>query len=134
MIERLGRDDKDWILGIWKHYEPVLGRSPSTIWYRAWQNPGDNEFWVGIRPHAFAHYRVRKADGIKVLYEIATDPSLKRKGYARQLIQHIGFPMELKTDALHAESNAFYVSLGFKLAGQKSDREGTKLMNIYRRL
>ena len=125
----LGAEDKDWVLRVWKPAAKVLGVDAGTIWYRWVTYAPANEHWIGVREVAFAQYRQRR-DGVKVLYSIGVAPVAKRQGLGRRLIEHIGFPMELKTDADHAESNAFYRKLGFKFAGQK--RGGAKVFNIYR--
>lgn len=131
-IVALTLEDRDWVFRVADFSKSILG--PIGLpWSRSWPTPGPRDFWVGIREAAFAHYRLR-LDGIKVLDEIAVHPHAKGLGLGRELVEHIGCPMELKTDADNAESNGFYRHLGFKLAGQKTSKNGKKLFNIYRKL
>lgn len=131
-IVPLTQEDRDWVVRMWEREKSVLGIDPGRAWYQSWKTLASNEFWIGVKGKAFAHYRVRRRDGIAVLYEIAVGE--KRQGWGKKLLFHIGFPMELKTDAAHQESNAFYQKLGFNLVGQRTTRAGDKLLNIYRRL
>jgi GNAT superfamily N-acetyltransferase len=134
VIQVLGPEDKEWVLKIWAAEAAVLGVDPGLIWYRAWKDKAPNEHWIGISNIAFAHYRIRQRDGVRVLYEVAVAASSKRQGLGQELLKAIGYPMELKTDAGHAESNAFYVKLGFSLLGQRPTKSGNKLLNVYRRV
>lgn len=132
-VYKLAATDKEWVMRVWKPSEKILGPR-ELAWKRSWMlGPKPNDCWIGIEQVAFAHY-LKRRDGINVLYEIGVDPQVKRGGYGRQLIFHIGFPMELKTDADNEESNAFYRRLCFTHVGQKRSKNGKKLFNIYRRL
>jgi ribosomal protein S18 acetylase RimI-like enzyme len=126
--------DRDWVLGVWKHSQGILGDSnvASRTLHFFQTARSANEHLVVIRKVAFAHYRVRK-DGQRVLYEIAVDPSERRKGHGKRLLAHIGTPMLLKTDAFNEESNAFYQALGFILEGVSTSRLGDKTLNHYAR-
>lgn len=131
MIRNATPEDKQWIEPIFKREDHILGKGFfGTIWYRYWQavEKKGRERWIVIPEVAFAHYRERK-DGVKVLMEIAVTE--KRKGFGRELMRNIGLPMELKTDADHLESNAFYKALGFYPAGEKRSRDGKKRLRIW---
>ena len=125
-------EDQKWVGKLFDLNRDVLGKvSGGTVFWRALNSGNEREhFWV-IPEVAFAHWLVRK-DGVKVLYEVAVHPDNKRQGLAKRLLQHIGLPMELKTDADHAESNAFYQALGFKKMGYKTAGSG-KRMAIYQK-
>lgn len=136
MIERLARTDEEWVKRLFVANAGVLGIGDvaNQTWYRYWARQNDGgEFWKVIRPHAFAHYRVRK-DGWRTLYEIAVAQEAKGQGLGRRLVEHIGFPQRLKTDASHAESNAFYRKLGFQLVLTTQSKDGNKLLNHYEKV
>lgn len=96
------------------------------MFWRWLQNGATNERIIVVEPLAFAHYRIKK-DGSRVLYEIAVDVAAKRQGLGRLLMERVGRPVMLKTDRDHAESNAFYKSLGLSLAGVTVARSGKRL-------
>lgn len=136
MIRDAVEADEKWVKRVFTASDHILGKGFfGTIWYRFWQNyrvhRGASERWVVIEEKAFAHFKQRR-DGVKVLYEIATDEAARRQGHARALVAYIGFPMELKTDSNHQESNTFYQALGFYPCGEKRSRDGMKKMRIYR--
>lgn len=128
MIEELGPADKPWVERLWRQ-AGVFGDDAGLLVWRALHPSSPNERCVGVREKAFAHYRVRK-DGVRVLYEIAVDATLKRTGLGRALIAFIGAPLLLKTDVSNAESRAFYTRLGMREFGPKAARNG-KLMVEY---
>lgn len=123
--------DKSWVEPIFREHDFVLGKGFfGTIWYRYWTGGSENEFWDVIPCMAFVHYKRRK-DGVNVIYEIAVGSEFKRKGLGKMLLDHVGYPMELKTDVQHRESNAFYKGCGFYPAGEKRSRDGLKRMRIW---
>lgn len=124
-------EDVEWVRPIFDVADHVLGKGFfGTIWWRFWNQRNGEEHWVVIPKLGFAHFKVRK-DGWKVVYEIATAPEAKRQGVGRRLLDFIGTPMELKTDADHEESNAFYRRCGFYPAGLKRSRDGKKRLRIW---
>lgn len=131
MIRDAKPEDEKWVGAIFKKADHILGKGFfGTIWWRYWNQGTPSEFWIVIPDIAFAHYKVRK-DGVRALYEIAVEEGHKRQGYGKALLRHIGFPMELKTDANHEESNRFYKACGFYPAGEKRSRDGTKRLRIW---
>lgn len=122
--------DLDWITVLFNQNSKILG-SASQVMYRWLHQRSRGEKMLVIRPYAFAHFNVRK-DGWKTLHEIAVSEAVKRQGYGKALMEAIGYPMQLKTDADNEESNLFYQKLGFACMGQKTTRSG-KLVNIYQR-
>jgi ribosomal protein S18 acetylase RimI-like enzyme len=125
-IELLVPTDEPWVARLWRS-AGVFGSG--LLVRRALNSTSHNEFCVGVREKAFAHYRVRK-DGVRVLYEIAVDPAHKRHGIGRALIAHLGVPVLLKTDADNVAARSFYERMGMRLVGQKVARNG-KLMVEY---
>ena len=125
-------EDMPWVKRIFQSADHVLGKGFfGSIWWRYWQSKNPRERWIVIEGRAFAHYVTRR-DGVKVLYEIAVAEESRRMGLGKLLLDYIGRPMELKTDADHGESNAFYRALGFHPVGSKRSRDGKKVMRIYR--
>ena len=104
------KSDKDWILEIFNQNKTILGgRSYGTLqWKRFWENKKQNEFWVIIEDKAFCHYLKRFRDSVNVIYEIAVHNDYKKRGLGKKIIEHIGKPIELKTDFDSNESNSFY--------------------------
>jgi ribosomal protein S18 acetylase RimI-like enzyme len=129
-------DDQKWVAKLFDLNKDILGKvGGGSVFWRALNGGNPREhFWV-IPEIAFAHWLVRK-DGVCVLYEIAVSAQWKRRGLATRLLSHIRGPgnniIELKTDAEHAESNAFYGALGFKKMGYKTAKSG-KRMAIYQK-
>lgn len=128
-IEVLEAPDGVWVKLVWRACKHILG-GPSP-WHRWLSSGAPNEHFVGVRPIAFAHYRERR-DGVRVLYNIGVAPGVRRRGLGRALLEHMGSPIELKTDAADPVSNAFYTALGFTRAGSTETKAG-KPMHIYRR-
>lgn len=107
----------------------------SLIVLKEWaEGRAPRDVFIGISEEAFAHYVVRKKDGVKVLREIGVTEGARRKGYGSALLGMIGLPLELKTDEDNEASNAFYQNHGFKLVGKKRSRDGKRIHRIYRRL
>jgi GNAT superfamily N-acetyltransferase len=104
-------DDGGWIRQVWE--EKRLGAFALT-WYRYWHGSPPNEYWWVIQGRAFAHFRVNRRTGVCNLYEIAVAADARRQGYGKRLIQAIGLPIRLKTDADNQDSNAFYLALGIQ--------------------
>ncbi len=130
-IDRLKDDDWEWVEPLFAANKNILG-SVSMMRWRWCAKPYDlREPILVIRPYAFAHFH-KKKNGEVTLYEIAVDPSMKRKGLGKRLMEKMGYPMTLKTDADNEESNAFYKALGFICMGSKETKSG-KPVNIYTR-
>jgi len=126
------REDAEWIKPIFVA-ERAMFWDFGRIWYRYWAGwPDAWERWMVIRPHGFAHFRVRR-DGTRVVQEIAVAAAARRQGIGSELLGAIGRPIELKTDAQNLGSNAFYQALGFELINTVAAEHGQRLMNVYRR-
>lgn len=129
-VESADDADEEWIEALFEANSDILG-SFSPAWWR-WRNADTaRNRWIVIRPIAFAHFLERQ-DGVKTLYEIAVDQRVKRAGIGTRLLDEIGYPMKLKTDADNAESNRFYRALGFERVGQDTTSSG-KPVNRYRK-
>lgn len=128
-VETVLPEDRAWVLALWRLDTRVLGKDAGSVFWRYTQRTGDAERWVRIGQVAFCHYRVLR-DNSRTVYEIAVHPDHKRRGLGRRLLEHVGRPTRLKTDAGHAESNAFYQRLGFVMYDQVQARDG-KLLNCY---
>ncbi len=128
-IEGATKSDFDWITKLFKKNEGILGSADLTIWRH--KNSNAKSRFIVIRPHAFAHFNLKR-NGEKTLYEIAVDTNMKRMGIGRALVDFIGAPMLLKTDADNIASNAFYASLGFFLLGEKFTKSG-KRVNVWKK-
>lgn len=129
MIEDFTEADIPWVRELLKK-NPTLLHDPGQVIWRFFNQRQSGEFWMVIRPHALAHFKVRR-DGWKTLYEIAVDATQRRNGYARKLVEHIGRPLQLKTDEDNVESNAFYKALGFLPMGLVVSSKG-KRINVYK--
>ena len=127
-IEPVQDSDFEWIKPLFKLNEGILGSADMTLW--RYQNGQKKDQFVVIRPHAFAHFN-RKKNGEVMLYEIAVDPKMKRQGLGKALLDYMGTPMLLKTDADNIESNAFYKKWGFVLLGSKFTKSGKKV-NVWK--
>lgn len=131
-IRKATADDQKWVGKLFDANKSILGNvSGGTVFYRWIKGGNEREHFDVIPEIAFAHWLVRK-DGTRVLYEIAVHESMKRKGIGRRLLAHIGFPMELKTDAGNEESNRFYQALGFIKLGYK-ETAGGKRVAVYQK-
>jgi ribosomal protein S18 acetylase RimI-like enzyme len=129
MIRTIRESDKVWVKPLFDSNQSILGPF-DVAWYRYTTSKNRSEKWVVIEGEAFAHYLIKK-NGERTLYEIAVKS--KGKGLGRILLNHIGYPMNLKTDADNAESNEFYRRCGFTCVGQKMSKSGEKTFNIYQR-
>ena len=125
--------DQDWIIEIFSENKKILGGAGygRLQWKRFWDNDKNNEHWLVIREKCFCHYLKRLKDGVNVIYEIATKNQFKRKGYGKQIIEHIGKPIVLKTDYDSDESNTFYKKIGFKDIGVSYTKSSNKKMQNY---
>lgn len=130
-IEAAVPADQKWVGKLFDANKAILGNvSGGTVFWRWRAGLNPREHVVVIRPElAFAHYLVRK-DGTRVLYEMAVTAEAKRQGLGRAILEHIGRPIELKTDADNQESNAFYRRMGLVCVGQKTGGSG-KVMNVF---
>lgn len=119
-VRPLVEADGRWLARVWASVEGDIGSwfvVGSRAWYLHCKSPGPREVWVGVPECAFAHYVTRKRDGVAVLSELGVEPDSRRRGLASALLRTIPRPLELKTDARNAASNAFYRSLGGVLLG-----------------
>lgn len=123
--------DAAWVLPLFTANQSILGPA-SVAWHRFWAGARTRNHWIVIEGLAFVHYR-RRLDGVYVIDEIAVDAAAKGRGLGRRLVERIGLPIELKTDADNAESNAFYQRLGFYPAGTKRSKSGKKLFRLWRK-
>ncbi len=124
--------DQKWVAKLFDKNKEILGYvSGGTVFWRWLQDvkKHDRHQFLVIPEVAFAHFLVKKT-GEKVLYEMAVDPEQKRKGLGRKLLDRIGRPLTLKTDADNVESNSFYVRYGMRLMGTTEAASGKRL-NIY---
>ncbi len=129
-IEKAVLEDMEWVGKLFSANKKILGEmAPTSVFYRWFHGKNPREKFVVIRPFAFAHYLVR-LDGIQTLYEIAVQEDQKRKGMGSSLLEFMGRPISLKTDATNDESNLFYRKLGFHCVSQITGGSGKKL-NIY---
>lgn len=117
--------DLGWILRLFAQNSGILG---NPLWLRNSYRSNGHRLIV-VREIAFAHYRIGK-DGLRTLKEIAVSASHRKQGVGRALLEAIGRPIMLKTDADNEESNRFYKSLSLSLVGQVKSKNG-KLMNVY---
>lgn len=84
-------------------------------------------------PAGFVHWRIRSrgpAAGERYVEQIVVAPAARRRGVGRALLEGVGRPVRLKTDADNNHSNDFYRALGFTLAGRVPSRAG-RLVNVY---
>lgn len=125
-------EDQKWVGKLFDANRRVLGNmSGGTMFFRWLKSSNPREKMIVIDGLGFAHYLERR-DGVKVIYEIAVAVEAKRRGVGRKLVEAVGFPCQLKTDADHYESNAFYKRLGFRNVGVVMSKSG-KAMNVYHR-
>lgn len=132
LIDIATREDAAWIRPIFEA-ERAMFWDFGRIWWRYWHSVAPGEWWLVLRPDAFVHFR-KRLDGMRVVEEIAVAPGARRNGVGRFLLQSIGRPIELKTDAQNLASNAFYQALGFDLIETTAAERGSRLLNLYRRL
>ena len=136
-IRLASKEDKEWVLEIFSENKVILGGKGygNLQWKRYWDNfqEKDNERWIVIESKAFVHYLIRKRDGVKVVYEIATKNEHKKKGFGKMLIEFIGEPIELKTDYDSEESNSFYKKIGFVPLGVSYTKSKNKKMMNYKK-
>jgi ribosomal protein S18 acetylase RimI-like enzyme len=128
-VELATEADLEWIKPVHNANKNILAEYDGRNTWTALNDPKKQNWLIVVRPYAFARFYVRK-DGTKTLFEIAVREDMKRKGIAKLLLDYIGRPVNLKTDADNEESNAFYRALGFVLLGRKTTAKG-KPVNIY---
>lgn len=131
-IEEATAEDREWIEAIFAADRRFLGSVFGSVWYRYWQADNPREHWWVIRPCAFAHW-MQRLDGWKTLYEIAVGEEYRKSGYARRLIEEIGLPLRLSTDAENLVSNLVYQKLGFNQVGWKQSRDGRRILVVFER-
>jgi ribosomal protein S18 acetylase RimI-like enzyme len=133
LIRDIGEGDREWINRLLDANPHLTGAAGKIPLFRFLRDRPKGEFWVAIGVVAFAHFRVRR-DGAVVLYEIAVDERVKRRGLGRALMGYLrryGLGgIELKTDSEHEESNAFYLALGMKCYEESRAKYG-KLVKKY---
>lgn len=136
-IRDITKQDEDWLKALFNKNSYILGGFGPT-WYWYWRKKDNKESgwerdkWVCIENIAFAHY-LERLDGTKTLHEIAVDDSQKCKGIGKILLQYIGYPMQLKTDANNFESNEFYRKAGYTFVGTKRSKNGKKIFNLWKK-
>jgi ribosomal protein S18 acetylase RimI-like enzyme len=77
---------------------------------------------------AFCHYH-RRRDGVSVIYEICTPEEARGQGLARQMIDMLLCPIQLKCP-VDNESNRFYEHIGFELMGVEDGKK--RKLNVWR--
>lgn len=133
-VELAKPTDFEWIKPLFKANESILGAADVVLWRyneAKKKDPNKKDLFIVVRPFGFAHFLVKR-DGTRTLYEVAVDSSQKRRGIGKALLDAIGYPMSLKTDADNPESNNFYRKLGFICVGSKFTNSGKKV-NVYQR-
>jgi ribosomal protein S18 acetylase RimI-like enzyme len=130
VIRPARREDKEWVKPLFER-DRLLGRFGPPWWYYWSRYRDPEERWdVVDGGQGFVHYRARQ-DGLVSLYEMAVHPDYRRQGVGTALVNHLGRPIALKTDADNTVSNAFYTALGFTLMGQTYSQNGKKTLNVY---
>jgi GNAT superfamily N-acetyltransferase len=128
-IVRLDESDQGWIVRLFDENKVELGSFGKAVVWRWVNGKAENDIFIGIREVAFAHYRIRQRDGVRVLYEIAVSSSARGRGLGRRLVEYIGFPMTLKTNSTN-KARSFYERLGFSFKGEVHAKDG-HAMAIY---
>lgn len=77
---------------------------------------------------SFCHYHTRR-DGVTVIYEICVPKEARGKGIAREMINMLPLPIQLKCP-VDNESNEFYKHIGFVLLSVEPGRK--RNLNIWR--
>lgn len=139
MIVPVTQEDKAAVLALHRADPEAKKIWPSGIgqaWYWYWNSPAREEHWVKSVMEfgtllGTVHWSVR-LDGWRNLRDIAVHPSARGIGIGRELVEHIGLPIVLKTDH-DSLANQFYLRLGFRLVQTVASRSGKKLFNEYRR-
>lgn len=127
-VRPASESDRDWVLAVWGPEGERLGNVGGSVWYRFWHaDERSRERWLVLEPFGFVHYRTRR-DGVNVVYEIAVAVGARRRGVARQLLEAVGKPIELKTDANNGVSLAAYAALGFVRLGESVARDGKRVL------
>lgn len=80
--------------------------------------------------HSFCHYHTRK-DGVTVIYEICVPKESRGKGLARQMIEMLLPPVQLKCP-VDNESNDFYRHIGFSLIDVEQGKK--RRLNVWQKL
>lgn len=76
----------------------------------------------------FCNYHHRR-DGVNVIYEICVSDNFRHRGIAKEMIDKIPRPIQLKCP-VDNESNNFYVHIGAKLLETVSGKK--RALNVYR--
>ena len=72
------------------------------------------------------HWRVRN-DGVRVVDEVVVAAHVRRQGYGRALLNHVGRPVELKVDATNKTGAMFALGVGLQpVARVPSKGRGTQ--------
>ena len=77
---------------------------------------------------SFCHYH-RRRDGVSVIYEICVPKEARGQGLARQMLNMLLLPIQLKCP-VDNESNGFYQHMGFTLAAVEPGK--TRQLNVWR--
>jgi GNAT superfamily N-acetyltransferase len=126
-IEPATEDDKAWIMALWKANTAYLGRHGEMQWFRYWSGSAPNAHWDVLREQGFVHWRQRR-DGWRTVYDICTaEPG---RGVGRQLMEHVGRPVRLKTLAENTNAQEFYRHLGMVLSGRHRAHDGTQFVEM----
>ncbi len=132
--------DKDEILALFKQDEEtkkIWGSGGGQSWYWYWHKPeGKQEYWVKavVSGHivGFIHWSVRKRDNWRNLQDVIVHKDVRGRRVGKQLVDHIGAPVYLKTDH-DSLANSFYQRWGFRKGETVPSRNGKKLLTYYYR-
>lgn len=127
MIEPATEEDRDWLLELWKANEEHLGWFGPRTWHMFWKGHAPNEHWDVLRPQGFIRWRNRR-DGWRTVYDIAV--AEQGKGLGRLLMEHVGRPVRLKTNASNLNAQGFYRHLGLSIAARSHTRDGRGIVEF----
>lgn len=126
-------EDKQAVVKMFNQEKKIWPWGGGVIFWRFFNNRGRTEQWVKAviddQVVGFAHWAM-KADNTRTLYDIIVSPEHRGKGVGRKLIDVIGTPIDLKTDA-DADSNGFYNKLGFTRGETVPTKDGSKFTTSY---
>lgn len=122
VIRRLTEEDHAWFQTVWKE-SPELGGSAGVAWHRWTLDKSGRHRIDGMENIGFVDWLLRQ-DGGRTINNVAVGAAFRRQGFARRLVEHVGRPVRLVTNADNFASNAFYSALGFVLLGRKPKKNG----------